>query len=251
MSIFDFLAQSHTDDQTNMSHLYASQKNGFEMTYESTVLSSMKNLFPNLFGKGSADGMDTSKLLPALSDADKWNSNGVTGLQMQVERELPNVDEEFQNMISTTFEDYPEARELALELLYRSKKFAVELCNFIQRDFDFWKYKGYTKKKSWELTCLSIRRIFEDIQVVRVIGRNSRDLKNPENTAVIWATLKAHTVMVEYSRRKFVEHPSISAVIARHLAAHHTRPDSTVEERCKKLEEKFSAKTRCLGITAS
>lgn len=119
VSIFDFLAQSHTDDQANMSHLYASQKNGFETTYKSTVLSSMKNLFPNLFGKGGADGMDTSKLLPGLADADKWNSSMVTGLQLQVERELPNVDEELQNAISITFKDYPEARELDLELLYR------------------------------------------------------------------------------------------------------------------------------------
>lgn len=55
----------------------------------------MKNLFPNLFGKGSSDGMDTSKSLPGLADVDKWSSNGATSLQMQVERELPNVDKEF------------------------------------------------------------------------------------------------------------------------------------------------------------
>ena len=48
-------------------------------------------------------------------------------------------------MIATTLEDYPEALELALKLLYQSKKFAVKLCNFIQCDFEFWKYKGHTK----------------------------------------------------------------------------------------------------------
>jgi hypothetical protein len=37
------------------------------------------------------------------------------------------VDEEFQNVINLTFKDHPEARDLALELLYRSKKFALEL----------------------------------------------------------------------------------------------------------------------------
>jgi len=65
--------------------------------------------------------MDTSKLLPGLSDADKWNSSSVTGLQFQEEQELPNVDEEFQNIINLTFEDHPEARKLVLELLYRSR----------------------------------------------------------------------------------------------------------------------------------
>ena len=230
------------DDQTKMNHLYASQ-NWFETAYESTVLSSMKNLFPTLFGKGGADGTDTSKLLPSLLDADKWNSSGVMGLQFQVKWELPNVDEEFQNVINLTFKDHPEARDLALELLYRSKKFALELWNFIKKDFEFLKHKGYSKKESWELTCLSVCRIFEDIPVVQIIGRNSRDLKSPVNTmtAVIWATLKAHRVMAEYARCKFVEHPSISAVIVWHLADHHTRQDSTVEEKCWKLENKIMA----------
>jgi hypothetical protein len=137
VSIFDFLAQPHLDAQENMSQLYNSQKNGFETTYESFIVSSMQNLFPNLFGKSSADGMDTAKALPGLQTVDKWNNNGVTGLYLQVERELPNVDLQFRNAIASTFDDYPEARDLSLELLYRSKKFALDLCNFIQRDFDF------------------------------------------------------------------------------------------------------------------
>lgn len=247
VSIFDFLAQSHVDSHDNMAHMYNSQKNGFETVYESRVISSMQNLFPNLFGKTGSDGMDTSRTLPALQSGDKWNSNGVTGLQLQVERELPNVDMQFRGAIASTFDSAPEARDLALELLYRSKKFALDLCNFIQRDYDFWKHKGYAKKEAWELTSLSVRRIFEDIHVVRVSGRDSRDLKNPTLTAtqVLWATLKSHIVMEEYSRRNFFEHPSISAVVARHLASHHVKPDSTLELRLAKLEDvvtKLSAK---------
>jgi len=157
VSIFDFLAQSHLDAQENMSQLYNSQKNGFETTYESRIVSSMQNLFPNLFGKTAADGMDTSKALPGLQSVEKWNNNGVTGLYFQVERELPNVDLQFRNAISATFDSYPEARDLALELLYRSKKFALDLCNFIQRDFDFWRHKRYKDTEAWELTCLSVR----------------------------------------------------------------------------------------------
>jgi hypothetical protein len=224
VSIFDFLAQPHTDSQENMSHLYNTQKNGFDTVYEARIVSSMQNLFPNLFGKGGSDGMDTSKTLPAIQSIEKWNSNGVTGLLIQVEWELPNIDLQFRNAIASTFDDSPEARDLALELLYRSKKFALDLCNFMQRDFDFWKHKSYSKQDAWELTCLSVRRIFEDIHVVRVVGRDSRDLKNPSLTAtqILWATLRSHLVMEEYCRRNFYEHPSISAVIARHLASHQT-----------------------------
>jgi hypothetical protein len=92
VSIFDFLAHSHMDSQESMAHLYNLQKNGFDTVYESRIISSMQNLFPNLFGKTSSDGMDTAQTLPSLQSADKWSSNGVTGLQLQVEHELPNVD---------------------------------------------------------------------------------------------------------------------------------------------------------------
>jgi len=230
------------DSNENMTHLYNSQKNGFETIYESKIISSMQNLFPNLFGKSGADGLDTSRTLPGLQSSDKWNADGVTGLQLQVERELPNVDLQFRNAIAATLEDAPEARDLALELLYRSKKFALDLCSFMQRDADFWRHKGYTKQAAWELTCLSVRRIFEDIHVVRVVGRDSRDLRNPASTAtqVIWATLRSHLVMDEYTRRNFVEHPSISAVIARHLASHHVMPDDALETKLRKLEEKVT-----------
>jgi len=113
------------DSQDNMAHMYNSQKNGFETTYESRVISSMQNLFPNIFGKNGSDGMDTSQTLPGLKSVDKWNANGFTGLRLQVERELPNVDAQFRNVIAHTFDPAPEARDLALELLYRAKKFAT------------------------------------------------------------------------------------------------------------------------------
>jgi len=242
VSIFDFLAHTHMDSNENMAHLYNSQKNGFETIYESKIISSMQNLFPNLFGKGGADGMDTSRTLPGLQSSDKWNSDGVTGLQLQVEHELPNVDLQFRNAIASALENSVEARDLALELLYRSKKFALDLSNFMKRDVDFWRHKGYSKQAAWELTCLSVRRIFEDIHVVRVVGRDCRDIRNPATTAtqIIWATLRSHLVMEEYSRRNFVEHPSISAVIARHLASHHVMPDDALETKLKKLDDRVS-----------
>jgi hypothetical protein len=179
MSIFDFLAHMHMDSQENMIHLYNYQKNGFETIYESKVISSMQNLFPNLFGKSGADGMDTSMTLPGLNSSDKWNSDGVTGLQLQVERELPNIDLQFRHAISSVLEDSPDARKIALELLYCSKKFVLDLCTFMQRYVDFWCHKGYTKQVAWELTCLSVCQVFEDIHVVRVVGRDCRDLKKP------------------------------------------------------------------------
>lgn len=146
ISVFDFLAQPHTDTEMNMNHLYASQKNVFETIYESRILFSMQNLFPNLFGKSSSDGMDTSQSLPGLP----VYHLSISGILMALQ------GMQFCNAITATFEDSPDARDLSLKLLYQSKKFALDLCNFIQWDYKFWKHKGYSKKEAWELTCLSV-----------------------------------------------------------------------------------------------
>jgi hypothetical protein len=139
------------------------------------------------------------------------------------------------------FRDLPEASALAKELLYCSKKFVSKLSNFMSQDYSFWQAKGYDKKSSWELTCCSVRRIYEDIHQVRIIARDVRDLEDSMATAslILWATLRSHKVMEEYSRRNFYEHPSISAVIAHHIAANHTKPDDALENRVRKLEDRL------------
>ena len=146
------------------------------------------------------------------------------------------------------FRDSPEAAALAKELLYRSRKFVNDLGNFISQDYAFWLAKGYAKAGSWELTCCSVRRLYEDIHEVRIIARDVRDLEDPASTTalVLWATLHTHVVMEEYTRRNFYEHPSISAVIARHLAANHTKPDDSIESRMKRLEASITEHRRRL-----
>jgi hypothetical protein len=192
-SVFDFLAQPHTDTEMNMNHLYASQKNVFETIYESQILFSMQNLFPDLFGKSSSDGMDTSQSLPGLP----VYHLSISGILMALQ------GMHFCDVITATFEDSPDARDLSLKLLYQSKKFALDLCNFIQWDYKFWKHKGYSKKEAWELTCLSVQHIFEDIHVVCVVGWDSRYLKNPALTAtqVVWAALRPHATLEEHFQK--------------------------------------------------
>ncbi len=246
VSIFEFLAQDHADTTEVLTNLYNSQKNQFNNMYDSKVLSSCQNLFPSVFGRSAADGLDTSRTLPGLTTPEKWDHNGVTGLRFQIARELINVDTQISSAINVAFRDYPDAAALARELLYHSKKIVNELSNFMSQDFNFWHAKGYDKKGSWELTCCSVRRLYEDIHQVRIIARDVRDLDDNLATAslILWATLRSHKIMEEYSRRNFYEHPSISAVIARHLAANHTKPDDTLEARFRKLEESVTSYKR-------
>jgi hypothetical protein len=246
VSIFEFLAQDHTDSTKVLTNLYNSQKNQFNNLYDSKVITSCQNLFPSVFGKSSSDGLDTSRTLPGLLTADKWDNYGVTGLQFQFSRDLINVDTQISTATDMAFRDHGEAASLAKELLYRSKKLVNELSNFMSQDFSFWRAKGYDKTLSWKLTCCSVRRLYEDIHQVRIIARDVRDLEDANATVslVLWATIRSHKIMEDYSRRNFYEHPSISAVVARHLAANHTKPDQSLEVRVRKLEELLSQYTR-------
>jgi hypothetical protein len=92
VSIYEFLAQDHADATEVLTNLYNSQKNKLNNLYDSKVLASCQNLFPTIFGRASADGMDTAKTLPGLTSPDKWDNNGVTGLRFQLSREIINVD---------------------------------------------------------------------------------------------------------------------------------------------------------------
>jgi hypothetical protein len=73
---------------------------------------------------------------------------------------------------------------------------------------------------------------------------------------MLWATWKAHGVMEQYLRHNFYEHPSISAVLARHLADNHVKHDAAAFEtiikslpkHLDKLENK-PAKTPKTGKT--
>mmetsp|Transcript_24659 Transcript_24659/g.35382 ORF Transcript_24659/g.35382 Transcript_24659/m.35382 type:complete len:538 (+) Transcript_24659:814-2427(+) len=232
VALFELFCTKHVDTATTIGTYHSSQRTGFTSMYESTLAASMLNVLPTLLGKGSTDGLDTSRFLPGLTNADKWSHNGVSGLCFQIERELPNVDSQLGAEINTVFRDFPEAAGLARECLFRSKIFIAELCQFITNDLEFWVGRRYSRIDAWALVCQSIRRIFEEIHSERVYGRHVKSTDDDVTAAkYLWAVLKAHKVMQEFSTRDFTKHPSISAVVARHLAMNHMKPDED-----KKLE---------------
>jgi len=140
VSIYEFLTQNHADATEVLINLYNSQNNKFNNLYDSKVLASCQNLFPTIFGRLSADGMDMSKTLPSLTSRD---NNGVIGPRFQLAREIINVDTQLTNAIAMAVQDSPEAVGLAKELLYRCRKFVNDLGNFISQDYAFWLAKGY------------------------------------------------------------------------------------------------------------
>jgi hypothetical protein len=78
------------------------------------------------------------------------------------------------------------------------------------------------------MTAVCDRRIFEELYLEWVVAQDVYDQAN-----------KAHAVMNRYLKHQFYEHPSISAVLARHLADNYVKPDDAQGTKSKALENQL------------
>jgi hypothetical protein len=238
VSLFKFFSAGHINAKTTYSSFYSQHRTGFKSTFEARVASSVQNLFPTVFRKSDSN-VDTSDALPALTSPDRWDSNkGSTGLRHQIMRNMSDVELQIQETINPVLGDYLEAQHLARECLHQSKRFALELCQFITLDYQKWTHRGHSKCDAWKMTAVCICRIFEELYSERVIAHDVYDQGNPTFTAAkyLWATWRAHSVMEKYLCHQFYEHPSISAVLARHLADNYVKPDDAQASKIRSLE---------------
>jgi hypothetical protein len=249
ISLLDFFTfVAHVDTEKSVSAFYNQQKSGFALMYEARVAASTQNLFPMVLGRTQSAGMDDSEFLPTLQDPDKWD-NGITGLKYQISRGMGDVEFQLESSIETILKDYPEPRQIAKDCLYKAKCFVTDLCSFISQDYQKWQHRGHSKKDSWRMTTVCVRRIFEEIHSQRVVARDILDVNDGDFSCAkfLWATWKAHETMSNYVRHQFYEHPSIAAVLARHLADNHVKPDAAQGAKVASLEK--AVKKLMLGLT--
>jgi hypothetical protein len=94
------------------------------------------------------------------------------------------------------------------------------------------------------MTSVCVRRVFEEIHSQRVVARDILDIQDGDFSCAkfLWATWKAHETMSSYVRHQFYGHPSIVAVLARHLADNHVKPDEAknASEKVDKVSEKVN-----------
>lgn len=224
VSILDFFScLGCIDAENQVSALHNANKAGFTSIYESRVATSVQNIFPRLFGKG-----DSHQYLPAIRNPDKWD-DGTDGLAYQITRGMTDVETQLSSAIDTILENYHEARTVASQCLFKSKRFVVDLCSFMTKDYFKWIARGHSKQEAWNMSSLCVCRVFEEIHLERVVARDIYDPNNLEFTTakMLWATWKVHRVMETYLRHHFYEHPSISAVLARHLADNYIKHDTS------------------------
>ncbi len=91
--------------------------------------------------------------------------------------------------------------------------------------------------------CPIIRRVFEDLESARVFTHHVRNKGNMDYTyaGIIFATLKCHDIMMQYIQHQFHEHPAVSSVITRHLAANFVKPEQGRDSKTSKMEAKVNA----------
>jgi len=218
------------------------EKAGYATCYEMKVAASFHSLFPFIFGKASAAGLDDSDMLPGVSSGDKW-SNGSTGLQHQIMRKMNDVSYQLDTNIKQVYQNHPEARQLAIDCVTASKRFIIDFIFFVSQEYATWQTRGFSKKEAWKVVCQIIRRIFADLESTWVSTRHVRDKGNMDYTTanIIFATLKCHDIMSQNVQHQFHEHPAVSCIITRHLAANFVKPDQSSDTKISKVEAKVAA----------
>lgn len=159
------------------------------------MATSVQNIFPKVFGKG-----DSHQYLPAIHNPDRWDG-GTDGLVYQITRGMTDVETQLTSAIDTILEHYPDARTLASQCLFKAKRFVIDLCTFMSKDYFKWMTRGHSKQDAWNMTSLFVRRFFEEIHSKRVVARNIYDPNDLEFTTakMLWATWKAHSIMEQAS----------------------------------------------------
>lgn len=227
-SFLEFFAQgAHHSAESSAAAESHSDKAGYATYLETQMAASFKNLFPTVFGKGGSATLDDAECLPAITSGDKWD-NGTTGVKHQLSRNMNDISYQLDSLIKKVLKDHLEARRLALDCVTASKRFVIDLLTFMSTEYVLWQQRGLTKKDAWLLVCRMARRIFEDMQSVRISARNIRDKEDVDFTTamMLYASLKCHDVMESYTLQDFEHHPNISAVITRHLAANFVKPET-------------------------
>jgi hypothetical protein len=239
LDFFSFIGFLGAESVANSFH--SSNKSGFKSMLETRVAASMQNYFPAPFGKVAGEKIEDSESLPGITDPDKFD-NGSTGVCYKILRGMKDVSLQLESNIDKVLRDYPDAKQMARDLLLNSKRFVIDLLNFMSQDYSSWKLRGYTKKEAWKMTCRSVHRILDDLQGARMTGRDAGDGSDTDRMTAtyIWATAKAHEVMGDYLKYQFFEHPAIAAVLARHLAVTAVLPDESLTARFNALELRFS-----------
>jgi hypothetical protein len=133
LDFFSFIGFLDAESVANSFH--SSNKLGFKSMLETRVAASMQNYFPAPFGKVAGEKIEDSESLPGITDLDKFD-NGSTGVHYKILRGMKDISFQLESNIDKVLCDYPDAKQMARDLLLNSKCFVIDLLNAMSQDYN-------------------------------------------------------------------------------------------------------------------
>ena len=243
VSIWEYYRHGHFSMPEVLASMRDTTRVGFATVQEARVATSFENVLPAVLGKGT----DASKSLPGLPNVKAWDAgDGNNGLRFLLNDYNTNVYTQLADQIQNAFDDFTSpARSLALECLQRSIQFVNEISNYMTRfHAELISSGSFSPDQCWQLVCRCVKRCFQDMGSTRVIAKDGRLVNDPLGTATtyIWGTLRTHSIMQEYLKYNFEDHPAFASVITRFVTNNNYQSSlKGLTDRLEKQEKGLSA----------
>jgi hypothetical protein len=184
---------------------------------QSVVVASFQTGLPQVLN-GPREAHESTKLFAAMKDADAWDpGDGTTGTLNRINASLTMRVESVRNMIEHIYEAHPVARQICIEMLNSTASFWRELCAEISEFYRFLLVSSYgndvsyttqAKQQCWTVVLKMLRVFFSELHKRRIVAEHG--YTSPDANAIyFWGTLQAHSVMEEFRRARFHEHPKV------------------------------------------
>ena len=189
------------------------------------ALASLRSAVPVLFGRGSIpNGADRSRFAAYPKFSDWEDPSGLDGLMDKLSGWLVTAKEAVELDIELRTEAGTLGAMLATTCLSKSLIFVDGFCKYLSKTYTHLKHAKFSEKKAWSLTTALGERICQEVHKERGALLRSikvkKDKASQDNLAVlmIWATLRSHEIMADYSRLEFKDHPTIASEYVKFLA---------------------------------
>jgi hypothetical protein len=105
-----------------------------------------------------------------------------------------------------------EAREVAKEMLQKSKYFWNEFCTWINRNYNHTLTRSAASPAEvWSLMTRCIRLVFAELRTARLPGCQSTE------SSMMWGALHAHAIAKEFIDLNFEGHSKVAVILQQHV----------------------------------
>ena len=212
------------DHDTALTSVYVITKSAYANNAQARISTSYRTAYPDIFG---ASDERSGTFGPAMSTYEKWNDRSVGGGIIVSIRESMKEQHHQTNLSITQGITNREIRDLAKQMLDRTKEFVLDMCHFVE---DFYAEMAASNaipgEEAWSLTCSLLFEIFRDIRKARSVVKM---VKETQPLFHIWGALRTHEVMERFTSNQFRDDPALTGILVRHIVQRKNNLDGTAQ----------------------